>query len=58
MQLTMYIGNRLIDIISLNPESIKADGYMKELKYKLEKAHEKIITSLQMKPVYMIETIS
>ena len=58
MQLSMYIGNRLIDIITLNPDSIKADGYMQELKHNLEKAHEKIIATLQVPPVYMIETVS
>ena len=58
MRLSMYLGNHLIDYISLNPEYIKAEGYIQELKKNLERAHEKIITSLQQRPIYLIETMS
>jgi predicted NUDIX family phosphoesterase len=58
MVLKMMIERKLMDVIALNPQSLKVKGYIESLKEKLVQKHLGLLTRLQKKPFFYIEVPS
>lgn len=57
MELTMFLGNELIDRISLNEKKIGHPGYIERLRMDMEEKNEDILDLSSENPQFFIENM-
>ena len=58
MQLVLSIGDKVLDVVPLQPEKVKADGYLAALCRLLVVKHELTILAHLREPTFYIEVSS
>jgi len=58
MQLMMYIGNDLIEAVTLNEESVSQPGYVGKFKRMLKDKHASLICESGIRPEFLIVDIT
>jgi hypothetical protein len=54
MQLMMYIGNDLIEAVSLNDQNIRIPGYLGQFKRTLKMKHQELINQNANPPDFLV----
>ena len=57
MNLKMYLGNNLIDVVNFEKNIKISTGYIETIKMNLEEKHEDIIDLTEEEPVYFIDNV-
>jgi hypothetical protein len=58
MQLMMYIGNDLIESVTLNTENIQKPGYVGQFKRTLKMKYQELINQYPDPPEFLVANIS
>ena len=57
MNLKMFIGSELIDVIDINSACLSIPGYIQSLKMDMEEKHEDIIDLSNEEPKFFIDAV-
>jgi hypothetical protein len=57
MDLKMFIGEELIDVVSINIAYLHHPGYIQSLKMEMEEKNEDIIDLSEEKPTFFIDNV-
>ena len=54
MQLMMYIGNDMIEAVTLDKEQVPVPGYLGNIKRSLKEKHQLLIAASDEKPEFLV----